>query len=406
MLTVVFAALLFLDLHKNGDFDVFFAAGLRYAEGARVHLSETSAFTYPAFVGALLSIFTPLGFHAVQILFFLLTFTCMFVGIRIINHKLLPPDRKSIWVFTIVIIICAKFFLAVFNNQQTDLFVFALVIIGLYYYSLRNNRDAWFFSLAVLVKSNPLFMILLPLFQRRIVTTVAILAMVVVGLILPDLIRPNMDGDPNSGQVKAYFDVPTSVIEKPGEDRYARYPVEPTRDSLFAHLGDYLDLTFSGEGPKWWQDRRNHLNQSLTIAVLRFIPEGAVSANLIFLFWCCLFSGLLLVLVQTRMPDSFTLGLLFYSAFVLIGPMSSKPHFIAMYGLLICMWRDVILSPKISKLIVAVVPSLVFGFTSKGLLGDYAETLANYGHIGISGFIFWIYVYLKEFNRSNPQDLT
>ena len=402
VLGAVFVAALFIfDLRKAGDFYVFYLGAVRYGLGAQVHLQESNAFTYPTFLAMLLSPLRYVGFDIGKILFFMISVFGMFCGIRLTNHHILSDAPHTHWIFWIGFITSIKYFLAVFQNQQSDLIVFFLVVVGVHYYSIGERgekRSSIFLGLSVLVKTNPLFLILLPLFQKKYLVGVLMALVCITGITLSDLLRPNSQSSQDS-----FVEIPRSSSLLQNSNTQEKFATLPTESLLLAHLNDYLELTLKGKN-KWWHDDENELNQSLTRILSSYLPDNWINPTWVFLFWCSAFALALLLLANKRDPDYFVLGLLFYSAFILIGPMSSKAHFIAMYGLLIYLWKDAlchsgktaISKAKIFKIAQAVLISLIFGFTSKGLVGNFGDQLAQYGHIGLSSLYLWGYVYLQE----------
>ena len=130
--SLAFLVLLIRTFTKAGDFSVYFAAGLRYLNGVSVHVIEPNVFSYPTFMALLMAPLTWLGHDAAKIIFFLANFAGLIVGVRIVSHYLLAAlnPRNAQIVFWLSLLICSRYFLAVFNNQQTDLIVFALVVFA------------------------------------------------------------------------------------------------------------------------------------------------------------------------------------------------------------------------------------------------------------------------------------
>jgi len=103
---------------------------------------------------------------------------------------------------------------------------------------------------------------------------------------------------------------------------------------------------------------------------------------------------MLLALVCLRgTKETFVLGLLVYMAFVLIGPMSSKPHFVPLYGLFLFSWKNMFSQFNWTKLIILSCCTAVLSLTSSGIMGQWAYVIADRCHIGIAGLIIWLYVY-------------
>ena len=395
-LGVVFVVLLFIsDIRKEGDFSVFYLGGLRFMLGAKVHVLEAGAFTYPTFLAMVLSPLTFFGFSISKVLFFVFSVFSMLVGVRLINYHLIHSVPNSRWVFWITFLISLKYFIAVFQNQQSDLVVFFLVITGIHYYCYAEKKSSLFFAASVLVKTNPFFLVLMPVFQKKYLIAVLMVGVCISGILIPDLVKPSYQQGDSVNQPEA-VQIPLTVVASMSDDTSAFYISAPD-SGLFSHLENYLKLTVLGEQKKWWHNNKNELNQSLTRITSRYLPDDFINPTWVFLFWCSVFALAMLVLIRKNVSDYFVVGLLFYSAFVLIGPMSSKAHFIAMFGLFVYLWKDALLRPGILKLGQAISVSLIFGFTSKGLIGDeWGDLIEQYGHIGLSSLYLWCYVYCRE----------
>jgi hypothetical protein len=152
-----------------------------------------------------------------------------------------------------------------------------------------------------------------------------------------------------------------------------------------------MTLSASPDGVRWWQDRDSKGNQSLYRIVASHLGK-AIPSNLVLLSLCAFF-GLLLLGATRRQGDSiFVLGLLFYTAFVLIGPQSSKPHFIAFFGLLLFCWQDALLNRSWLKgICLALLSGLLGVKAAAGLLsaGPLARDI-----VGLAGFALWLYSYM------------
>ena len=115
-------------------------------------------------------------------------------------------------------------------------------------------------------------------------------------------------------------------------------------------------------------------------------------ANYVLIGLCAVFAVLLGVLTRRRADRFFILGMLYYSAFVLIGPQSSKPHFIAFYGLLLFCWQDAFERRSMLKfLLLAAVSGLMGIKYAAWLIPD--EAVAR-DIVGLAGFGLWLYSYV------------
>ena len=94
-LLAVLVALFFLFLvlrfvGGQGDFNVFYAAAVRFLEGAKIHLlSEVNHFSYPTVAAIFFVPGTLFGHAAAKILYLLASFCLMLLGVRLINDKVI-----------------------------------------------------------------------------------------------------------------------------------------------------------------------------------------------------------------------------------------------------------------------------------------------------------------------------
>ena len=166
-----------------------------------------------------------------------------------------------------------------------------------------------------------------------------------------------------------------------------------------AYLQEYVSINFTNTGLSWWE--LNLKNQSLSRIVLHLTPIE-LNANYVFLSLCIVFSIALLFLVTKGIkPENvFTTGVLFYAAFVLIGPQSSKPHFIVIYGLLLYCFQYLSQHFSITRLCFLGAIGILLGFTSSGFLDEYADQLETNGLIGLTTFVLWVYTYVLVLNAN------
>lgn len=387
-----FAVILFRFSTKAADFNVYFLAAERFLHGASIHIAEANLFSYFTAAALFFVPLAPLGYGAAKIVFCILSFAGFIIGVRIINSHISTKENHAMWAFIISFAFAMRFFLAVFDNQQTDFLVFCLLLLGLHYYTRNNYRAALLWSAGAILKTNPLFIVLLPIFQRRFMCAAVMLVSTAALVMTPDLLRIGITRATVETPEITSIELPRVLIDR--KDRYPMisYPLTALPQTRFAYLKEYLSITFGGGGPNWWEDTSNYLNQSLTRIAMYYLPERIPSVA-VFLTLCGAFSLALLNLVRRNRRDIFVLGLMFYAAFVLIGPMSSKPHFIVMYGLLLFAWQNLFAFFNWSKLLLLAVVSVTLGLTSRGVMSFYSDIFALAGHIGIAALVLWIYVY-------------
>ncbi|MDD9801371.1 MAG: glycosyltransferase family 87 protein [Deltaproteobacteria bacterium] len=396
-------------LFDDADFEVLLAAARRWLQGAALYVSEDNAFTYPPPLAMLLAPLALLPQAAGRIAFYLLSCAALWLGVRLLHREVLPPQtpRRAL-IIAAALIGSLRFAQAVFDNQQMDGLVFCAVLAGAALWT--RGRELWgagCWALAAGLKANPAFLVLLPLFRGRWRAAGIFAAALAALLLAPDLLRPEFRAAPG-----AAFSMPKRVSEPGGEiERFLLLPPGGR-----GHLGDFLRFNFATPGGQrhggearaeaedsaWWAAMQSgYLNQSLTRIALRWLPFATGAGA--FLFWCAAFGAALLLLCLLRRPAPFPLALLGYGAFVLIGPVSSKPHFIAFYGLLLWCWADLLRPARISRAGLAVLlpATLLMGLTARGLVGSAASSaLASFGHIGLCALGVWSYAFLRLFRES------
>lgn len=401
---LVFVVGLIRQLWKIGDFEVYFAASSRFLHGASIHVVETNPFTYPTATALLFVPLTQFGHTLAKGAFFTISFVLLLIGISLTNRGILDstsqPARTRRIVFFAAFLFSLRYILAAFDNQQTDLIIFGLISIGIYLYQSKNNAAAIAWSVPIILKANPMFMILLPIFQRRWKVALSMVALVVVFASLPDLLKYLIETDVTVSNLM----LPANVIPRSGIIEQKVFGLFPIAETPLAYLREYVSLNFADVGRSWWENVSNPKNQSLTRIILYFAPLE-LNGNYVFVSLCIIFSGALLFLsVKSASPKNiFITGVLFYAAFVLIGPHSSKPHFVMIYGLLLYCFQH--LSQHFSSIRLCFLSAIgiMLGFTSSGFLAKYADQLAIAGHIGLTAFVLWAYTYVLVLNDSREK---
>jgi hypothetical protein len=292
---------------------------------------------------------------------------------------------------TLVIALLFSFrsILAVFNNQQTDILIFGLVIFGLAVFARVPVLASSLMALAAGLKANPLFMVLLPIYKKRWAAVGVFFGLTLVLVAAPDLVKFAVTDTWRDSS----FTVPGSVLPKRDTVPQGQFKAEAITGGMWSYLREHYEMTLSvspGE-VRWWQDRGSAGNQSLyRIAATRL--GRVVPSNVVLFGLCAAFALALLLATRVRKDAIFVLGLLFYTAFILIGPQSSKPHFIAFFGLLLFCWQDALARKSWWKIAVLAVLSSLLGIKAAALLvpqGPLARDI-----VGLAGLGLWLYSYL------------
>lgn len=373
----------------DGDFDVYWAATFRYLHGLKIHVQEQNVFTYPTFASFLLLPVYPLGYSAGKIIFFVMNVVMLIVGVIICQRQIVGNSPAKTAALVVALFFSFRSILDVFNNQQTDILIFGLVIIGLAFFTRVPVLGSAVMAIAAGLKANPLFMVVLPIFKKRWSAAIVFI-LVTVGLVIaPDLAKYSV----SDLWTDSEFTVPGSVMPKRDEIPQGTFRAEARDSDTWGYLKEHYQMTLSTslDEVRWWQDRGSAGNQSLYRIVASHLGR-AVPSNFVLLGLCAAFGVALLLVTRRRGEAVFVLGLLFYGAFVLIGPQSSKAHFIAFFGLLLFAWHDALANNSWLKSILLAVLSGLFGIKAAGLLVPVGWISRDI--VGLSALGIWLYSYL------------
>ena len=388
LLVVAIGALFYRFMIHDGDFDVYWASTFRFIHGLKIHVYEQNVFTYPTFASFLLLPLYPLGYSAGKIIFFILNVVLLISAIAVCQRRIVGNSSVKTAALVVALFFSFRSILDVFNNQQTDIIIFALVSFGIALFARFPVIGASVMALAAGLKANPLFMILLPVFKRRW-SAVAVFLVLTVGFVLvPDLSKYAF----TDSWTDSEFIVPGSVMPKRGEIPQGQFIAEARDPGLWSYLKEHYDMTLSAspDEVRWWQDRGSAGNQSL-YRILATHFGKAVPSNFVLFGLCALFGLLLMLATRIRGDSVFVLGVLFYTAFVLIGPQSSKAHFIAFFGLLLYSWHDALEKNSWVKSAILLVLSVFLGV--KAAAYALPSGWVSRDIVGLSAVGLWLYSY-------------
>jgi hypothetical protein len=386
---LVVAVLFYRYLYKDGDFDIYWAGTFRFLHALQIHVQEIHPFSYPTFATFLLLPLYPLGYSAAKVVFFVLNVIILVAALRVCHREILDGSRYRVAAIAITLVFSVRSMLAVFNNQQSDILIFGLIVFGLSACCRRPIGGMGLVAVAAALKANPLFMLLLPLFKKQWRMAIAFLLFTTSLVLLPDVLKYAV----TDSWHEASFSVPGSVIAAEETVPVGNFKAMKHSAGAFSYLHEHFVLNLSPDPAvnRWWQSRENHFNQSLYRIIASRLGER-VPANYVLIGLCAVFAVLLGVLTRRRADRFFILGMLYYSAFVLIGPQSSKPHFIAFYGLLLFCWQDAFERRSMLKfLLLAAVSGLMGIKYAAWLIPD--EAVAR-DIVGLAGFGLWLYSYV------------
>ena len=388
LLVVAIGALFYRFMIHDGDFDVYWASTFRFIHGLKIHVYEQNVFTYPTFASFLLLPLYPLGYSAGKIIFFILNVVLLISAIAVCQRRIVGNSSVKTAALVVALFFSFRSILDVFNNQQTDIIIFALVSFGIALFARFPMIGASVMALAAGLKANPLFMILLPVFKRRW-SAVAVFLVLTVGFVLvPDLSKYAF----TDSWTDSEFIVPGSVMPKRGEIPQGQFTAEARDPGLWSYLKEHYHMTLSAspDEVRWWQDRGSAGNQSL-YRILATHFGKAVPSNFVLFGLCALFGLLLMLATRTRGDSVFVLGVLFYTAFVLIGPQSSKAHFIAFFGLLLYSWHDALEKNSWVKSAILLVLSVFLGV--KAAAYALPSGWVSRDIVGLAAVGLWLYSY-------------
>ena len=244
-------------------------------------------------------------------------------------------------------------------------------------------------ALAAGLKANPLFHGAAADLQEALGSGRRFFGLTLVLVAAPDLVKFAVTDTWRDSS----FTVPGSVLPKRDTVPQGQFKAEAITGGMWSYLREHYEMTLSvspGE-VRWWQDRGSAGNQSLyRIAATRL--GRVVPSNVVLFGLCAAFALALLLATRVRKVRHLVLGLLFYTAFILIGPQSSKPHFIAFFGLLLFCWQDALARKSWWKIAVLAVLSSLLGIKAAALLvpqGPLARDI-----VGLAGLGLWLYSYL------------
>ena len=388
LLVVVIGALFYRFMIHDGDFDVYWASTFRFIHGLKIHVYEQNVFTYPTFASFLLLPLYPLGYSAGKIIFFILNVVLLISAIAVCQRRIVGNSSVNTAALVVALFFSFRSILDVFNNQQTDIIIFALVSFGIALFARFPVIGTSVMALAAGLKANPLFMILMPVFKRRW-SAVAVFLVLTVGFVLmPDLSKYAF----TDSWTDSEFIVPGSVMPKRGEIRQGQFTAEARDPGLWSYLKEHYHMTLSASPGevRWWQDRGSAGNQSLYRILATHLGK-AVPSNFVLIGLCALFGLLLMLATRIRGDSVFVLGVLFYTAFVLIGPQSSKAHFIAFFGLLLYSWHDALEKNSWVKSAILLVFSVFLGV--KAAAYALPSGWISRDIVGLSAVGLWLYSY-------------
>ena len=161
------AILFYRYLVHDGDFDVYWAATFRYVHGLKIHIYEQNVFTYPTFASFMLLPVFPLGYTAGKILFFAVNVIFLVGAVYVCQREVLYGSAVRAATLVIALLFSFRSILAVFNNQQTDILIFGLIIFGLAAFARVPVLASTLMAIAAGLKANPLFMVLLSIYKKR-----------------------------------------------------------------------------------------------------------------------------------------------------------------------------------------------------------------------------------------------
>ncbi len=367
---------------KGGDLHVFLLGSQRLLSKSVITVAERHHFAYPPFFAILMIPLSVLPVPAANILWYLITWACLFGSILMIRNLIfqtdkfnLMPNRKRNWVMFWGFLISMKYILSVFENEQFDLLVFFFCIAGLYYvFKNKEILGSCFLAAAISIKCTPVLFLFYFIIKKRWKTVIFSTIFVTIFSFLPDIFFCNH-------KFSYFFDWFSKIVF-----------YNPLLAGLVESGFDGISLA-PGVGT-------NFLNQSLGVLIYRIFSENAVnlninmfqlSDNIVTIIKSIIFGIILggpLFLLRKRIFNKlekieFPFFIETASIFVLMllfSPMSSKAHFntlIYANTLLVALYA----LNKNKKLLYTIIFLIFFlQFTGRDLIGNtIARFLYQFG---------------------------
>jgi len=376
--------------HKDGDLDVFLLGAKRLISHEVITVREPNHFTYPPFFALLMSPLALLSFPIANILWYLITWSCLMACILMIKDMIFKldgfdsvPVPKQNWIIAGGVLVSAKYVLSVFENQQFDLLVFFFCLSGLYFiFKNKELAGSGLLAAGISIKCTPLLFLCYFVLKRK--WRVVLFTSLYVGVFsfLPDILFFNH-------RFSYFFDWFSKIVL-----------YHPLLARMAAPGFDGI-LLAPGTGV-------NYLNQSLQVLIYRMFSKDATqcviniaqlddhTVALIKLMIFGIVAGIPLVILRRNVFDrseGYDIYVLMETAaifilMVLFSPMSSKPHFnTLLFGntLLVALFftgkHRAFLGPIL-------VPIFVFQFISRDLIGyRYADYFYQCGITTVSSLL-------------------
>ncbi len=290
---------------------LYLAAARCLLEGASLQQCDAT-FTYPPLFALVMVPLVPLPLLAANVLWYAVTIGSLFGCFTLsafLAQRLVPADwseRDLAWLYGIGLVLSLKFVLAAIGNQSYDAPVVALALAGLAGLATKRPLCAGAsLGLAAALKATPLLFLPYLVYKRRYKSAVAMVVVVAVASILPDLLfsagRPAGDG----GYLLAW---------------------------IHQVAGPALTEKLSGNPSTFWV-ATNPNNNSLRGLLGLFFDDNTARFKFILYPVDAVFSAIIALLIMRANNTGPTLaidGSLLLISMLMLSPMTSQSHYVAL----------------------------------------------------------------------------
>jgi len=174
------------------DFRVYYATAQRFIDKEDIYArpdESITPFKYSPMFAMLVSSLSFFSQKAASLIFFTINFIllvviCMFSERLIVDDKI--SFKKKILLYVLPIIFTSRFILQVLDSGQVNIMIFALVILGLYYFEKKKDIvGAAFIGLSVMFKYMPVVFIPYFLLRKKLRIVGFILVFIILYCLIP-----------------------------------------------------------------------------------------------------------------------------------------------------------------------------------------------------------------------------
>jgi hypothetical protein len=191
-----------LFLHE-GELKLYVKTGSRMLHGEPIYRTDEVAFSYPPLFAVPFIPMTMLSETARRLLWFTINFVAVMVIAYRLNRRLAPllckarlPGCPPLWLFWLLVaLLSGRYVLSVFEYRSHDLLVFLCVFLAIDAgCAVKEGISGLLAGVGAALKATPLLFASLFVWQRRWAAFVCLVAALLAGTFMPDLLWPAKDG--------------------------------------------------------------------------------------------------------------------------------------------------------------------------------------------------------------------